>query len=151
MSALDPDLRKKAERFKRRPCINCNAGVERQYMTRTITASSVNQFRWMCAGCGKNPRITVDNIAHDVIDLWISSGFIPKIDDIEIANNYQAHQCEICDAVGVELHHFAPQSMSDDFGDTWCKWPTIYLCPFHHRLWHELVTPQMSGYNRRHT
>lgn len=49
--------------------------------------------------------------------------------------------CEVCGATGGEYHHWAPQYL---FGKDADKWPTSYLCRKCHKLWHDLVTPEMS-------
>lgn len=50
-------------------------------------------------------------------------------------------ECCVCGAIGAELHHWAPRHLWGKEAD---KWPTAYLCIECHRLWHQVVTPNMG-------
>ena len=52
------------------------------------------------------------------------------------------NKCAVCGNKDVELHHFAPYHL---FGSEAERWPTAYLCRFHHKQWHDLVTPNMCN------
>jgi hypothetical protein len=66
-----------------------------------------------------------------------------RIDQIPLLDDYSDRQpCIICGAPG-EWHHWAPQSMSENFAPDWFKWPGAYLCREHHMLWHHVVTPEL--------
>ena len=142
-------ITKRAERFKRQPCVHCGHGIDGLVLCRVITQSGTEQYRWTCSNCGKFATRTVDNIPHDVISLWMRAGFIPQHDDIPIWNDYTGERCAVCGAIGVELHHWAPESLAAHFGDEWHRWPTVYLCLKHHREWHEIVTWYLHGYQQR--
>jgi hypothetical protein len=65
--------------------------------------------------------------------------------DIPLVADYSAENtCVICGQPG-ETHHWAPQAMSEQFGDDWFHWPVCPLCQGHHRLWHQIVTPELTG------
>lgn len=53
--------------------------------------------------------------------------------------------CARCGIYGTELHHWAPRHLFDDCDD----WPTAYLCPSCHQLWHNKIQ-QHSRYNNGH-
>lgn len=56
---------------------------------------------------------------------------------------------EGCGSRATQLHHWAPQSLEEWFGDEWSKWPTSWLCrDKHHPLWHQVVTPDLTGPKR---
>lgn len=82
---------------------------------------------------------------------WIKHELIkgklpPEFYRVGLIVDYRKEPCVICGDVEAELHHIAPQSLKDYFGETWSKWPTFYLCRTHHRMWHELTTPFLPGY-----
>lgn len=50
--------------------------------------------------------------------------------------------CEHCGSRGgTQLHHWAPRAMFADAN----RWPTSYLCPPCHAMWHRIVTPELTG------
>lgn len=49
-----------------------------------------------------------------------------------------------CTEFVVEKHHWAPRHLFADAD----RWPKAYLCPYHHRLWHEKIS---DHYNIRNT
>jgi hypothetical protein len=127
--------------WKRKPCEYCQS--ENIEMRRAITSSGVTQYRWYCLGCGAIASKTRQNIPHWIIDIWHEAGKLPiDLLDIPLASDYTAQAvCCVCGKAGAELHHFAPQMLSDYFGGEWTQWPTAYLCKYHHDLWHSIVTP----------
>jgi len=53
---------------------------------------------------------------------------------------------EGCGSRATQLHHWAPQTLEDWFGEEWAKWPTSWLCrEKHHPLWHRVVTPELTS------
>lgn len=148
MTRTIPDLRQKAERFKRRPCVHCGADIDCLVMFRVVTASGIDQYRWACSVCWKFSTLTVDNIPHDVINSWVAAGHIPARADIPVWSDYTGERCAVCGAIGGELHHWAPEALADKFPE-WNSWPAAYLCRKHHREWHEVVTPYLPGFNGR--
>ena len=138
---LTPKERERIASWTRKPCEYCqSANVE---MRRAITTSKTTQYRWYCLDCGRIASKLRQNIPHDIIDLWHEAGYLPiDLLDIPLAEDYSTQAaCHICGKAGAELHHFAPKSMADYFGSEWVQWPTVYLCKYHHDLWHSIVTP----------
>lgn len=109
-----------------------------------ITADGKYQYFWYCSRCECiTPRGCF--VSHEVINQFnLPAEFYIK----GLLRNYQVNiYCDICGALGAQLHHFAPQSMSEMFGENYHKWPTINLCVDCHRLWHVIVTPYLPGYS----
>ena len=55
--------------------------------------------------------------------------------------------CRVCGTYeNLEQHHWLPFHIAKHFLESheFNAWPTDTLCQQHHRLWHKLVTPQMS-------
>jgi len=117
-----------------------------------IKANDTLQYFWHCDAC---ERITPmgQSIPHDTITEWMSTWTDTQKDAFYIKrlrNDYRGDiECAVCHARGGELHHWAPQSLADYFGDDWSDWPQVYLCRKHHRQWHEIVTWYMSGFEQR--
>lgn len=108
-----------------------------------ITVNDQCQFFWYCTSCKCR---TPDGA-------FLPKGLINKFKMPEkfwtvglLKDNRHDVACVVCGKKGAELHHFAPQSLKEYFGENWCKWPTAYLCVMCHRLWHSAVTPHMPGY-----
>lgn len=92
-------------------------------------ASGAVVHPWICLDCGcrtTNYVKKADLHKHRFADIVIESQY-KKI-------------CEVCGAIGAELHHYAPYHL---FGSDCEKWPTGYLCIPCHIKWHRLVTPNM--------
>ena len=119
-------------------------------LRRNVIANATSQVFWFCTDCQRIVNNEKMYIPHSTVNGWLSR-WHKTVTDIPIVSDYSQDMptCEICGAVGVELHHFAPQAMKDDFAPHWAKWPTIYLCRKCHQLWHRLLTPQwMRNYDR---
>ena len=146
-------LRLKAERFKRRPCAHCGADVEYIIMHRTIKSSGDSLYYWFCTRCNRRAaRAAGENISHELLDAWIEHGKFPgvtKREDFPILYVYTGEPCVVCGDTDTQEHHWAPRALSSAFGDDWIKWPTVYLCAYHHRQWHEIATPYIQGYKQR--
>ena len=112
-------------------------------LVRNITASGVSQVYWLCRFCNDNADGGGHYIPHKKLKEY---GVV--IDDLKVINDYRdlEHACIVCGALGAELHHFAPRFL---FGDRADKWPTGYLCNYHHLEWHGLVTPDMNKRKNR--
>ena len=110
-----------------------------------ITRSGVNQFFWYCVSCSRIVPVSPHSLylSHSEVKTFrLPDEFWKKA---LLADNRAT--CQICGAIGAEVHHLAPQSLRDLFGDNWGRWPTIDACRDCHNLWHELTTPYMPGYN----
>lgn len=118
-----------------RKCFHCTWITEWK-LARTITTSGISQVYWICTECDRRPYEKKKDIKHkDLRQKGI------HIDRIEIRHNYTGqHFCAVCRAPGVENHHWAPRYL---FGWDCVDWPQDWLCEFHHRQWHDLVTPNM--------
>ena len=71
------------------------------------------------------------------------------INDLPIVENYSGETpCIICGDPG-QLHHWAPQAYTQAFGiEEYFLWPTEYLCIKHHKLWHTIVTPELTTWEK---
>jgi hypothetical protein len=91
--------------------------------------------------------------AHDLISI-LPAGKQDWFWDHRLRNNYMtehAQPCAVrnCPNLDTQEHHIAPRSLERYFDDDWLNFPTIYLCQFHHRQWHEVVTWYLPGYQQR--
>lgn len=124
-------------------CTRCESkeNVKLRYQ---ITSSGTRQIFWFCIGCNRIAPIPPKKfyLSHKEVEGFnLPEEFWKKglISDNRIV-------CEICGKLGAEVHHLAPQSLSDFFGENWQKWPTVKACIDCHRLWHEITTPFLPGY-----
>jgi hypothetical protein len=146
----------KAERFKRRPCAHCGADVASIQMYRTVKRSGDSQYYWFCMACNRRAAAGAgENIGYELLDFWIAHGKFPGITDKEqfpILYIYTGEPCAVrgCNDTETQEHHWAPRILSPAFGPDWNNWPTVYLCAYHHRQWHEIVTPYIEGFKQRH-
>lgn len=70
---------------------------------------------------------------------------------IPIERDYSAEDmaepCVVCGSrIGVEFHHFAPQTYRAYFSDPVGDWPVLPLCGYHHDEWHRVVTPELVSH-----
>lgn len=94
-------------------------------------------FPLYCEDCGqetgklinKENANSVNYILKEIVFTSSNTGYLNKI------------KCYVCGDENVEAHHFAPKHL---FGDEAEKWPVAYLCKFHHKKWHDIVTPNMN-------
>jgi hypothetical protein len=95
----------------------------------------VRQVKDHCTDCGK--ILTGAKKATKLLALTL-----PVIrDNREVYGETPAVACDHCNNLGpIETHHWAPRALFDDAYD----WPTSDLCPACHRLWHRVVTPNLS-------
>ncbi len=117
-----------------------------------IKANGDFQYFWHCDTC---ERITPMGqfIEHKIVGSWMDTWTEAQKDAFyvkRLRNDYRGDiECAVCHVRGGELHHWAPQSMAEHFGENWGQWPVVYLCRTHHRQWHEIVTWYMSGFEQR--
>jgi hypothetical protein len=133
------------------PCRKCGRFDEVK-IRYDIKADKTKQFFWHCDRCNCLAVMGIF-LPHCVV--------LPHIDALSdqmrnkfwaerIRNDYSTEtRCCVCGETGAQLHHFAPRSLADYFGNEWHSWPTVYLCQEHHRQWHEIVTWYMPGYKQR--
>ena len=110
-------------------CWKCSEACEHdnEIIGYIIKANGSQQCMSKCMDCGK-------------VDIGIRRG--SRYLDICFKDHRNGLVCERCgDTEGVELHHYAPRNMFDDYH----KWATGHLCPACHRLWHTT----MDGYRWR--
>ena len=87
-----------------------------------------------CAGCGNSPQRKTPFYKKELFDL----------EALPVWNDYRTAEqvCAVlkCENKGAEYHHIAPRYL---FGDECELWPGIWLCLYHHKRWHDIVTPKM--------
>ena len=124
----------------RRTCQKCGKVVFCT-LARDITSNGASQIYWLChehQGAINIPRI---NISHEkVLSLKIEIDKIPIV-----KNNSTLFSCAICGKLGAANHHYAPRYL---FGDDCENWTQVYLCEYHHKLWHDRVTPEMCKHGK---
>jgi hypothetical protein len=119
-------------------CSRCNGdGV---LLRRQIAANGVNQFGWWCEKCERWAVKGKPFLSHG----WLQARNIQPNEIPIIADYSHETPCVICGEPG-ELHHWAPQALNNQGGEEWHRYPTEYLCRYHHRLWHMIVTPELAG------
>jgi len=114
-------------------CPHHNTRIAKQ-----IAANGAEQCFIQCVDCGANVTEAKTGKPGSFLRKPANSAALPVVNDYREA----APVCEVCGAVGVELHHWAPVHL---FGIEAHNWPTAYLCPQCHALWHTRVTPGMCG------
>lgn len=87
----------------------------------------------VCIVCGQKMRTCRPVIGGRLVGRVVDA----RVDDDGFAI---APPCEHCGAhEGTQLHHFGPRALFTDPD----AWPTCYLCPPCHRIWHRVVTPEL--------
>lgn len=143
----------KAERFKRRPCAHCGAGVENIEMYRTVKRSGDSQYYWFCMACNRRAAAGAgENIGYELLDFWIAHNKFPGItkrEEFTLLHVYEGQPCVVrgCGDTETQEHNWAPKGMAPSFGPDWVNWPTAYLCKYHHEQWHAIITPDLVRYN----
>jgi hypothetical protein len=134
------------------PCRKCGK-IEAVRIRYDIKADKSKQFFWFCESCQrlvimeKGAFLGYDEVIPHVESL--PSELQEKFWIERIRNDNSAlAKCCVCHCEGAQLHHFAPQTLADYFGNEWHNWPTAYLCQDHHRQWHEIVTWYLPGYKQ---
>ena len=75
---------------------------------------------------------------------FINKGKVVGYENLPIFEDYrpESEPCAVCgEQHGSEYNHWAPRYI---FGSEAEKWPGDYLCPKHHKEWHDKVTPEMT-------
>ncbi len=108
----------------------------------TIMVNGKRHVAIYCTQCGK--KISTGWLAHTHLR---KQGI--EIDQLVVHEDRRVTQramsCERCGGGdGVELHHWAPQSL---FRDPW-DWPTSHLCVSCHREWHQTTGCALAGGRR---
>ena len=110
------------------PCA-CNA---RYRIVAMVFANGVRQYRLRCVECD---HLCGGSILHAKLTrAEIEAAAI-------VASHIGGNKCARCGqwSNGVELHHWAPAAVFQDFD---C-WPTSWLCAVCHNEWHQ----RMNGYS----
>ncbi len=55
--------------------------------------------------------------------------------------SYLNPACAVCGEKFTAYHHWLPRALAKMAGESCEAWPGAYLCEYHHRLWHQIVTP----------
>lgn len=123
-------------------CAHCSG--TRVLLRRRINADGSAHIAWRCLDCNRWAENPPKWMGHKEIVAKLAR-WKATLEDVPIIEDYRDRQpCCICGEPG-QYHHWSPQALHGQFGDDWYKWPGAYLCPFHHRLWHRVVTPTLVG------
>lgn len=99
----------------------------------SISANAVRTVRQSCSACGYRSG---EALSYKTLPPGTDVAALPVVED-----HRTTAPCARCGSTnGVELHHWAPWHLFKDAH----KWPTAWLCTECHRLWHSVVTPNMS-------
>ena len=118
-------------------CERC--GGENVELGRQMMASGRTHICWFCHDCDRPaqlygpyiPKANLENLGY------ASEEELPIVQDLR--NTEYVCEYHGCDEIAVEVHHWGPKHLFDDFE----SWPKSYLCPVHHHNWHKVVTPKM--------
>lgn len=130
-------------------CYRCQRSQD-IVLRRNIAANGTSQVFWYCKKCKDQAAWGGAWIAHPIVMQYLSH-WSKTIDDIPVAKDYrqQTPTCIICGSSDTEYHHWFPQKFYDDeeVKPQAALWSEVgaYLCRYHHRLWHRIVTPYMPG------
>lgn len=115
----------------------CNCGSVFFWPKLYIISSGAETYPLFCKKCNSK-------LAHSVSKKFIKNNNI-QIYDQYINPKNKIKKCCVhgCINKGAERHHWAPSFLFPDSD----RWPTDYLCVHHHKLWHKVVTPNMSESN----
>ena len=122
-------------------CMRCNSANVK--WRAQIISNGTRQIAPYCLDCNRWAETPPRWIPHEIVNIELFNhgkviGNIPVVADYSNASN-----CVICGQPG-EYHHWAPQALSEPFGEDWNNWPGVHLCIRHHLQWHKIVTPQLS-------
>lgn len=121
-------------------CAHC--GSTNIKLRRQIIANGTSQVAWRCLECNRWAESPARWLKHVEVEALLDP-YNVTLGELAIVADYRdAQACVVCGEPG-ELHHWAPQAYADQFGDEWYLYPMAPLCPRHHRLWHEIVTPDL--------
>jgi hypothetical protein len=123
-------------------CVYCKV-LRRVELVRNITHAGISNIFWKCTICKRNASGTAKWIAHEpVINYKID------IDQLPINEDGRIEHCAVCGEIGVDNHHWLPRYLAEKVDEDAEKWPQAWLCKKHHKEWHDLLTPNMSGNQR---
>lgn len=124
--------------IKDRPCSRCKTATSQEICCR-LNADESQAFGWWCDKCHWwNQRANGSGFWIQKDELERSGVEISTIRVVEILTQ---PRCAKCGKRGAQQHHWAPKHLFKDAED----WPKDYLCTDCHRLWHDVVTPNMGG------
>jgi hypothetical protein len=116
----------------------------------------LHQAKAICAFRKSNGKKDIAWFCHDCgtrISNWLKHSEIWKRKlkwaELEVVvDNTLGKPCAVdgCTRRGVELHHWAPTTHCERFGDLHERWPTSWLCRHHHAEWHRIVTPDLAAH-----
>lgn len=120
---------------KIRRCLTCHADTKVILHRRQMSSGGFH-FCWICSRCQK--------IYKHNGRTWISGALVEQflspqeISNLPVLAADFPVACAKCGAPKGELHHWAPKAI---FGaESAEEWPTDYLCPACHKLWHDTIT-----------
>jgi hypothetical protein len=91
-----------------------------------IKQNGIKVVKSQCLNCAESSgQFPIDYIDPELCPIW---------------TDHRSICCMRCGALEAEMHHYAPRHLFDDSDE----WGTIPLCREHHRIWHKIVTPNMS-------
>jgi hypothetical protein len=115
--------------------LRCRCVETRFEVVRIRQANGASTWRLQCTKCR---HVCAASILHAKLPK-------PVRDEARLVRNAMdpSRRCARCgsSSKGVELHHWEPRDVFDDFDE----WPKSWLCPECHKRWHE----RMDGYRRR--
>ena len=109
------------------PCPIC--GAKNWKVGKLVDSGGGIRYPWYCGGCGARSQV----FAKKAVAL---AELAPLLADL------RTHRCEVCGALGAQLHHWAPQAV---FGAEAEDWPKGYLCQMHHSRWHALMSKAVKS------
>ena len=125
-------------------CQSCNMPM---LLRKQIAGNGVKQVGWYCDACDTWER-PVHWLPHSDVAQYLEA-YQATIDNIPTIRDYRDVPCAVCGKIGAEMHHWMPQKLNThpDIKEEWSAWQSLQvpLCKYHHDLWHDLVTPWMSG------
>jgi hypothetical protein len=109
-------------------CPNCTTVAG--YIARYVKTNGTVSLRWVCDWCATYS--TTDLPRRLIGDTPLAQ--IPKRIDVSDTLT-EWNECEICEGVAEDFHHWAPRSIFPD-------WPSdvgVHLCTLHHNEWHNTM------------
>ncbi len=122
---------------------NCAKCDNQPKLRRQISANGAETFMWYCLLCDRIATPSRPFIKRVEVEEWVKAGKLPSIEAIPILNDYRTNPCEVCGSMGVEYHHWWPQSLAH-LAEHHSQWPGAYLCRRCHVDWHKNVTPTLN-------
>ena len=88
-------------------------------LARQVAANGSSQVGWRCYGCERWAETRW--YGHDEVKNHIAKwGY--EFDQIPVVADYRSNaKCAVCGTFGGEIHHFAPQSLREFFGEEWME------------------------------